>query len=122
MLYFADAHPAAYVFDDAAAMAGMPGWYAPYFHTDALVIDDARDYADASARLSNLGTHQYIHPVASVVTALMNAGLRLTMLHEHDSVPWAMFSCLIDDGEGNFRWPERAWLPLSYSLKAVRQA
>ncbi len=117
-LYFADAHPAAYVFDDETAVGGMPGWYVPYFHRGALEIDDARDYADATARLANLRTHQFMHPVASVVTALMDAGLRLTMLREHDSVPWQMFSCLVGSADGSFRWPERPWLPLSYSLKA----
>jgi SAM-dependent methyltransferase len=119
-LYFADAHPAAYVFDDETAVAGMPGWYAPYFHQGVLQVDDERDYADATVRLTNLRTHQFMHPIASVITALMDAGLQLTMLHEHDSVPWQMFSCLVEDGAENFRWPDRPWLPLSFSLKAAR--
>lgn len=107
------------MFDDETATGDMPGWYAPYFHRGALEIEEARDYADPTARLANLRTHQFIHPVASVVTALMDAGLRLTMLREHDSVPWRMFSCLVGSADGSFRWPDRPWLPLSYSLKAV---
>jgi SAM-dependent methyltransferase len=118
-LYFADAHPAAYVFDDETAVAGMPGWYAPYFHRGALQIDDARDYADPTARLTNARTHQFMHPISSVVTALIEAGLQVTMLHEHDSIPWQLFSCLVEGADGDFRWPDRPWLPLSYSLKAT---
>jgi SAM-dependent methyltransferase len=122
VLYFADAHPAAYVFGDETAVGDMPGWYAPYFHRAVLEIDDASDYADPAARLSNRLTHQFIHPVGDVVSALIDAGLQLTMLHEHDCVPWKMFACLVEGADGDFRWPERAWLPLSFSLKARRAA
>jgi len=61
-----------------------------------------------------------------VVMALINAGLVLDFLHEHDSVTWKMFASLVDDrtGEGqwrNYRWPDRPWLPLAYSLRAIRK-
>jgi len=66
-----------------------------------------------------------MHPLAEVVMGLLNAGLTLEFLHEHDSVPWQMFTTLVDDGTGNgqwrqYRWPDRPWLPLSYSLRARR--
>ena len=52
--YFADVHPALMIFDDSVAGArGMPGWFAPYFQQGALVLDDARDYANPTARLTN---------------------------------------------------------------------
>jgi hypothetical protein len=44
----------------------------------------------------------------------------LQWLHEHDAVPWAMFQTLTEDGEGMFRWPDRPWLPLAFSLRAQR--
>ena len=116
--YFADGHPAALVFDDETPGAdGRPGFFAPYFLREALVIDEHRDYADPNARLVNTRTHQFMHPVANVVMALLDAGLRLEFLHEHDHVPWKMFSALVDDGAGEYRWPDRPWLPLSYSLR-----
>ena len=118
-LYLAEGHPAAWVFDDARrADDGMPGWFAPYFGTEALVIDDPRDYADPEARLVNARTYSWAHPLAAIVTALLDAGLTLTSLHEHDRVPWRMFECLVEDGDGMFGWPDQAWLPLSFSLRA----
>lgn len=118
-LYLAEGHPAAYVFDDAAAEGRpMPGWFAPYFHSEPLVLDDARDYTDPAARLSNTRTYEWIHPISAVVGALLSAGLRLEWLHEHPRVPWQMFACLEVDADGLYAWPDRPWLPLAYSLAA----
>jgi hypothetical protein len=54
------------------------------------------------------------------VTGLLGAGLILDFLHEHDHVPWQMFASLVNDGTGEYRWPDRPWLPLTYSLRASR--
>ena len=54
-LYLADGHPTAFVYDDEAQTAdGMPGLFVPYFHRQALLLDDTRDYADDTARLREL--------------------------------------------------------------------
>lgn len=119
-LYFAEGHPVALVFDSAKAEGGMPGWCVPYFHPGPSLDDNPRDYADPEARLVNVRTHQFIHPVAGVVQALLDAGLHLTMLHEHKAVTWRMFDILVEGVDGLFRWPDRAWLPLAYSLKATK--
>jgi SAM-dependent methyltransferase len=118
-LYFAEGHPAALVLDDETPCTdGRPGFFVPYFQREALILDGHRDYADPNARLRNTRTHQFMHPLAEVVTALLRAGLTLEFLHEHATVPWKMFNCLVDDGAGEYRWPDRPWLPLSYSLRA----
>lgn len=120
-LYFADIHPVALVFDDAAPGSnGMPGFHVPYFDHGALVLDDERDYANPVARLANVRTHQFLHPVASVTQALLESGLRLTMLHEHPTLPWKAFACMIEAPGRLYRLPDKPWLPLSYSLKAVK--
>jgi SAM-dependent methyltransferase len=120
-LYLADGHPAAYVFDDDARQAdGMPGLFVPYFKTDGLLLDDPRDYADETARLENSRTLQWVHPLGEIVTALINAGLRLDWLREHPSVPWRMFSILVPDQAGMYSWPQQPWLPLAFSLMATR--
>jgi SAM-dependent methyltransferase len=120
-LYLADGHPAAYVLDDAAPRQtdGTPGFFVPYFQREPLLLDDASDYADADARLANSKTCQWVHPLGEIVTSVIEAGLRLEWLHEHDAVPWRMFRILRED-EGMFRWPEKPWLPLSFSLRASR--
>ena len=119
--YFADMHPAALVFDDIVPGSdGMPGWFVPYFLQGAYEMDDPSDYANPTARLKNSRTQQFMHPVAAVVQALLDAGLRLTMLHEHDTLAWKAFASMVETDGRLYRLPGKPWLPLSYSLKAVK--
>jgi hypothetical protein len=60
-----------------------------------------------------------MHPLGAIVTALLDAGLRLDWLHEHDSVTWKMFEALVEGPDGLYRWPDKPWLPLSFSLRAT---
>lgn len=119
IFYFADVHPAALVLDDATSGPdGRPGWFAPYLGRETQSITEASDYADQGAVLQNATTHQWVHPLGDVVSALIAAGLRLDWLHEHDAVPWRMFREQVEQ-DGWFRWPDQPWLPLSYSLQAT---
>ncbi len=120
--YFAEGHPVALAFDDSTAVPPdrRPGFYMPYLGRARQIEVDPRDYADPTARLQNATTHQWLHPLGDVVTALIELGLRLDWLHEHDAIPWRMFDCLVRDEAGLYRWPDKPWLPLSYSLSASR--
>jgi SAM-dependent methyltransferase len=121
-LYLAEGHTAAYVFDDASALPdGRPGYFVPYFLRGAFTYEDDRDYANPDVRLRNTRQHVFMHPLGTVVTALIAAGLELEWLHEHDAVPWRMFACLAQGPDGMYRWADRPWLPLSFSLRAVRR-
>ena len=117
-LYFADMHPVALVFDDATGDGQMPGWFWPYFHEGAFEHDDPSDYANPTTALRNSKTHLFVHPLASVVQALIDAGLRIEMLHEHDSIAWKAFGNLVEGEGGMWRFPDKPWLPLSYSIRA----
>ncbi len=123
-LYFADAHPTAYVFDDAAGPdpQGRPGWLAPYFGGEPVVTDDPSDYANLTATLVNARQVNWSHPLGSILGAMLEAGLQLQWLHEHPHVTWRMFQCLVQDKDGNWTWPDRPWLPLAVSLRATRVA
>jgi len=122
-LYLAEGHPAAMVLDDRTPLPdGTPGFFAPYFHNDPLRIDEAGDYVDPQARLTNSATCQWIHPLGRIVTGLIQAGLSLRWLHEHPAVTWRMFACLQQDSTGQFHWPDQPWLPLAFSLRAEKQA
>ena len=120
-LYLAESHPAALVLDDDAPRTGpMPGWLVPYLGRTRLVFDDPRDYADPAARLDHARVYEWLHPLGDVVTGLLAAGVRLEWLHEHDAVPWRMFEILVEGRDGMYRWPDQPWLPLAFSLRAVR--
>lgn len=120
-LYFADGHPAAWAHDDPASGEGLPELRYEYFGDGRPDIwDDGRDYADADAVVQNTVTWEWSHPTAEVITGLLDAGLRLDFYHEHDVVPWRMFRALEEKDEGLWGWPEKRWLPLTFSLGATR--
>jgi SAM-dependent methyltransferase len=122
LLYLAEGHPTAYVFDDATRSPdGMPGLFAPYFSRQPVVDTAGQDYVDPDARLANATIYNWIHPLGEVVTSLIASGMTLDWLHEHDAVPWAMFRILIKDASGLYRWPDKPWLPLAFSLTATRR-
>lgn len=124
-LYFADAHPAALVFDDmggATDPQGRPAWFIPYFDRGPHPLDDKIDYADPSTPIQASQTIQWMHPLADILAALRGAGLRLDRLSEHPRLTWRLFPSLVRDDDGLWTWPDRQWLPLALSLRAKREA
>jgi hypothetical protein len=69
-------------------------------------------------------SHSWNHGLGETVTALHEAGMRITTLVEHDSVPWdALPGHMVQEEIGEWRLREgRERLPLTYTLIAVRQA
>ena len=121
-LYLADQHPTMYVFDDATAEPdGRPGWFWPYFAREALIEPAPRDYVGERKRLSG-PDYSWAHPMGTIVTSLIEAGLSLRWLREHDAITWQAFACLVEGEDRLWRWPDRPWLPLSFSLWAEREA
>jgi hypothetical protein len=98
----------------------MPGWYTPYLARQPLHQDRPEDYADPAASLKNSRTVEFVHPISDVVTALLNAGLRIDRFQEHDSLVWQLFAQLQNRGPDGYVWPDKPWLPLSYSLRAAK--
>jgi SAM-dependent methyltransferase len=121
-LYLAEGHPTAYVFGDAIRSSdGMPGLFAPYFSREPVIDADPHDYIDFDARLANATMYNWLHPLGDVVTSLIASGMTLDWLHEHEAVPWRMFRILVKDPSGLYRWPDKPWLPLAFSLAATRR-
>ena len=100
---------------------GRPGFFAPYFSREPVVMDEAHDYVDETAKAHNATTYTWIHPLSDIISNLMTAGLVLDWFHEHDAVTWRMFKILAPDADGLWRWPDRPWLPLAFSLRATRR-
>jgi hypothetical protein len=68
-------------------------------------------------------THNWNHGLGEIVTSLQQVGLDLTMLVEHDSVPWeALPGQMERTDEKEWRLADRPWrLPHSYTLRAVKK-
>lgn len=107
----------------------------PYFETaKPSEYDDEYTYVDGPA-LKNTKNYEWNHGIGEIVTALIDAGLRLEFLHEHREMAWAGLPWMIaNDGsvagqsahQRRVTWslPEsqRDKVPLMYSLKASKPA
>ncbi|MCB8838003.1 bifunctional 2-polyprenyl-6-hydroxyphenol methylase/3-demethylubiquinol 3-O-methyltransferase UbiG [Aurantimonas sp. VKM B-3413] len=88
-----------------------------------LVFDEAETYTGDARKLTNTRNYEWLHPVADVVSAVIDAGLRLDFLHEHDRLAWRAFPNMIETGEDLFELPEGAVrIPLAFSLGATKRA
>lgn len=98
-----------------------PALELPYFEqTEPLQWRDLTTYAGEGEVGSPLSV-EWNHGLGEIVTAVLDAGMELTALHEHDSVPWDALPGLMtyDPATGECRLtdrPER--LPASFTLTA----
>jgi len=90
---------------------------------EPLVWNEGGTYVATDATFSHNLTHQWNHGLGEIVSALVDAGLHLTMLVEHDSVPWEAFEHGLMErvAGGEWRLTDRPWrLAHSYTLRAVK--
>jgi len=95
----------------------------PYFEQPAPITwTVGGTYVDTDAEFTHNTSHEWNHGLGEIVTALLDAGLTVTGLTEHDTVPWNALPgqmTLLDNGEWQLTdRPER--LPHTYTLQAVR--
>ena len=87
-LFLREGHPMLWALADARPDGLLVVEY-PYFERpEPTVFDDDGTYVDTDVVFEHTVTHEWNHGLAEVITALMDAGLELTALTEHDSVPW----------------------------------
>ncbi len=120
-LFIREGHPVLFAADetrDDDVHLHYPYWE----HDEPLVWDDATTYVDVTAPIAHTRTYEWNHSMGEIVTALIEAGMRIDLLVEHDSVPWeALPGQMIERDNGEFALtdrPER--MPLSYTLRATR--
>jgi SAM-dependent methyltransferase len=113
--YLAEFHPFSDVFaDDDLTVAH------PYFHDEPLVWDEPGTYADLEAQTSHNRSIEWTHGLGSVISALIAAGLRIELLHEHDYTLFPRWPTLRRELDGTYRFPDATpSLPLMYSLRAA---
>jgi SAM-dependent methyltransferase len=97
----------------------------PYFQQpDPLIWDEGGTYVETDQEFENTLTKEWSHGIGEIVTAILDHGLVLTTLKEHDTVPWdAIPGRMTKVADGEYQLadrPER--LPHSYTLQAVKPA
>jgi SAM-dependent methyltransferase len=94
-----------------------------YFETAPFFDDSSGTYADLEAPTVHNASYEWLHPLGSVVTALIEAGLRIEFLHEHAYTLFPRWPFLESRDDGSFVLPAgMPELPLMYSLRAVKPA
>ena len=124
--YFADTHPTISIFDDTGDhLAPEYSWRTPTDCPDKFEEDTT--YTGTDTRLKNNITFEWLHPISDHVNALLNQGLQLKFLHEHDTIPWKLFQHLekvIDPASGyvNYQIPRNSiQMPLAFSMMLQKQ-
>ena len=122
-LFLREGHPVLWALPDPRP-DGLLTLEHPYFHDrTGTVWDEPGTYVRTETTFAHTRSHNWNHGLGEIVTALLEAGMRLTGLVEHDSVPWeALPGQMVDAGGGEWRLadrPER--LPHTYTLQAVRE-
>ena len=114
--YLAEFHPIANVFaDEDHSLVNSYFNRGPYFY------DEPGTYADLSAPTVHNRSIEFNHTLGDVVSALIGAGLRIELLHEHDFTLHARWPFLVAHDDGTYRLPVgMPSLPLMYSLRATR--
>ena len=80
--YMVEFHPFSWIFDDAPEVSDFRVKY-PYFETgEPLRFEQEGTYADRGADIKNKLTYSWPHPLGDIVSALIDAGLRIEFLHE----------------------------------------
>jgi SAM-dependent methyltransferase len=96
----------------------------PYFESEEpMVWDEPGTYVETDAVFEHNITHEWNHGLGEIVTALMDAGMELTMLVEHDTVPWEALPGQMERvGPGEWRLTDRPRrLPHTYTLQAIKR-
>jgi 2-polyprenyl-3-methyl-5-hydroxy-6-metoxy-1,4-benzoquinol methylase len=95
----------------------------PYYErSEAMIWNDELTYAGKEA-VTSPTSMEWNHGIGEIVTAVLDAGLQLTGLTEHDSVPWEALpgAMAYDEVSGEWRLSERPErLPASFTLTASK--
>jgi SAM-dependent methyltransferase len=122
-LFLREGHPVMWALEDNRADDLLVMRYPYHRQTEPLEWDEEGSYVEVDRELVNTRSLSWNHGLGDIVTALLDAGMRLTMLVEHDTVPWEPLPGLMvqtpEFGEWALRTGrERA--PMTYTLQAVK--
>jgi SAM-dependent methyltransferase len=121
--FITEIHPVVQAFEDEGVAPGELRLRYPYWeHPDPITFAVTGSYADPTADVGEgVVEHGWDHGLGEIVTALVDAGLRIEALVEHPFLAWKV-DFLTEVDEGQFVLPEgsKGELPLMFSLRATK--
>jgi SAM-dependent methyltransferase len=114
-LFLHEAHPLSF-----AMMWTEPTMETSYFEeVEPYVDDDGHTYTDGEQPIAHARNYQWNHGLAEVVTAVLDQGLRLDRLEEHDWTSYERFEWLEERRPQRYETPPgHIRMPLSFTLVA----
>ena len=113
-VYLVEGHPFGQVLDDESGVVVARD----YFDAGPQIEDYPFTYTDGPA-LQHTRSVQFQHGVGEVITALVDAGLRIDFMHEYDFEVFRRFESLRRQDDGTYRYPPgHPRVPLIFSLRA----
>ncbi len=123
-LFIREGHPMLWTIDDIRRddllVVDLPYFERP----EPEVWEGGGTYVQTHAVFQHNTSYSWSHGLGEIVTALLDSGLELTSLVEHDSVPWEALPGKMERiGGGEWRLADRPWrLAHSYTLQAVKRS
>ena len=96
----------------------------PYFETpEPIVWDEGGTYVETEVVFEMTITHEWNHGLGETVTAVLDAGMEITGLEEHTTVPWDALPGQLEPAENDELQlkDRRERLPLTYTLQARKR-
>ena len=121
-LFIREGHPVLWSLSDPRDDGLLVVEY-PYFEAGGgTVFHEPKTYVEHEGELAQPTIVSFNHGLGEIVTALMEQGMELTQLVEHDSVPWnPLGDAMVEGDDGEFRLVDQpARLPLTYTLQALK--
>jgi hypothetical protein len=122
-LFLREGHPMLWTLEYERPDGLLVADYTYFERQQPLIFDESGTYVETDVVFNHTLTHEWNHGLGEIVTALLEAGMELTMLVEHDSVPWEALTGRMTQIElGEWRLTDRPWrLAHSYTLQAVKR-
>ena len=124
LFYITEIHPVANAFENESVQPGELRLAYPYWeHSEPLVFPVHGSYADETADVGMHTEYGWDHGLGEIVSALIDAGLRIDSLREFPFAEWKL-DFLVHGDDGKWRLPGEldGRLPLFFSLKASKPA
>jgi SAM-dependent methyltransferase len=122
-LFLREGHPMLWALDDVRQDNLLVVRYPCFEREEPLVFEEAGTYVQTDVVFQHTVTHEWNHGLGEIVAALLDEGMQITALTEHDSVPWEALPGKMERiPGGKWRLADQPWrLPHSYTLQAVKR-
>ncbi|WP_218566925.1 class I SAM-dependent methyltransferase [Quadrisphaera granulorum] len=119
-----DGHPALNALDQDRTDGELVLSYPWFEREEPTVFDEPGTYVATEHVFTHTRSAEWNHGLGELVTAVLAAGLQVTGLTEHRSIPWQAMAHMVEVAGGEWALPGDAAdrVPLSFTLQAVKPA